>query len=202
MKRPLLIRSHYGEPQQRVRELIADGRVETRNEWEVEPRHIREASGVLTTMHLDQIRALEWCDAFDTLLDSGGRVGINGHVARPFIRGLKSYVPIPRQSLADLRLEALAPHAIFSGIDRLEWRTSRGVAGFYGRGHNPMPEGGIALTGIGPEHRPIDWVWHRPGGGVVFSHAGNDLWGMSESEGKGATIIDNLIAWTAGELDA
>ncbi|QRM33025.1 hypothetical protein [Microvirga sp. VF16] len=201
MRPPLLIRSHFGEPPKRVRELIAEGRVITRNEWEVEPGHIREASGVLTTMHLDQIRALGWRDAFEVLLNAGGRVGINGHVARPFIVGLESYVPLPHQSLADLRFDVLAPHSIFAGIDRLEWRTSKGVAGFYGRGHNPMPEGGIALTGIGPGHRPIDWVWHRSGGGVVFSHAGNDLWGMSESEGKGAKVVDNLIAWAAGELE-
>ena len=152
-------------------------------------------------MHLDQIRALEWRDAFEALLDAGGRVAINGHVARPFITGLEPYIPLPRQSLADLSFDVLSPHAIFSDIDRLAWRTSRGVAGFYGRGHNPMPRGGIALTGIGPERRPVDWVWHRPAGGSVFSHAGNDLWGMSESEGKGARVCDNLIAWAAGELD-
>lgn len=200
MNKPLLIRSHHGEPPRHLREMIAQGRVETRNEWEVEPRHIRQASGVLTTMHLDQIRALEWHDAFEALLDGGGRIAFNGHVARPIISGLKPYVPLARQSLADLRFDVLAPHSVFLGIDRLDWRTSRGVAGFYGRGHNPMPDGGIALTGIGPEHKPIDWVWHRPGGGSVFSHAGNDLWGMSESEGKGPGVVENLIAWAAGDL--
>ena len=28
---------------------------------------------------------------------------------------------------------------------------------------------------LGPAKVPVDWVWARPAGGRIFSHAGNDL---------------------------
>jgi hypothetical protein len=200
MTLPLLIRSHHGDLSRPFAAMIAEGRLSARWEWAVEREHIASAAGILTTMHLDQIRALGWRDAFACLLDRGGRVLVNGHVAKPFIAGLEPFIPLASRSRADLTIHLLADHPVFAGLDRLAWRTSRGVAGFYGRGHNPMPEGGIALTGIGPDRRPIDWVWHRPRGGSVFSHAGNDLWGMSDHAGLAAQVAVNAVAWTAGEF--
>jgi hypothetical protein len=198
---PLLILSHFGDPPRRICELIAAGCLTARREWDVSSNDIVAASGILTTMHLDQIRAMEWQDAFVHLLDAGGRIAINGHIARPFIPGLEPFAPLARQTRTDLAFDILADHPIFLGVDRLAWRFSRGVAGFYGRGHNPMPDGGIALTGISPERQPLDWVWHRPRGGSVFSHAGNDIWGMTGDEHNRLQVIDNLVAWASGRSD-
>jgi hypothetical protein len=148
-------------------------------------------------MHLDQIRAETWRPALERLLDRGGRIFVNGHVARPFVDGLAPFV-LSGRGQVDLAQTVLADHPVFAGVDRATFQRRRGVAGFYGRGHNPMPAGATALTGVGRDRAPLDWVWRRPAGGAVFSHAGNDLWGNTEDAATNARLADNVIAWVAG----
>ena len=67
-------------------------------------------------------------------------------------------------------------------------------------GHNPLPAGGVAVNGIGPNRLPIDWEWRRTEGARVFSHAGNDLGGMGGEAGHGALLTSRIIAWANGEI--
>lgn len=193
---PILIWSHYRSgalsPFQAP---IAAGRIREVLEWEMTKEDFEGAPAVLTTMHLDQIRALSWQRYFGALLARGGRIALSGHVMRPFIDGLSPYIPAGKAGRDGLTLSVLAEHPIFDGIDRVACGVRRGVAGFYGRGHNPMPSGATALTGVGPAQAPIDWIWDRADGGSVFSHAGNDLWGVSEDEETTARQISNLVDW-------
>lgn len=193
----LLIRSHFGGVPKGFADAAAAGRLAMPWEWDVTPALLSTARGVITTMHLDQIRAETWRADLDALLDRGGRIWINGHVARPFVTGLKPFV-LAGRGRADLLQTVLADHPVFDGIDRAAFQARRGVAGFYGRGHNPMPEGAVALTGVGAARVPLDWEWHRPGGGVVFSHAGNDIWGNSDDSAVTARLVAAVLAWTAG----
>lgn len=197
MTPPLLIRSHFGGMPQAIAEAAAAGQLAVAWEWDVTPALLAAASGVITTMHLDQIRAETWAADLDALLDRGGHIFINGHVARPFVGGLRPFV-LSGRGQADLEQTVLADHPVFAGVERAQFQRRRGVAGFYGRGHNPMPAGATALTGVGRERAPLDWVWERPGGGAVFSHAGNDLWGNTDDEAVTARLIRNIVAWAAG----
>ena len=99
---------------------------------------------------------------------------------------------------ADFALVALGEHAVFEGIDRARLETRRGVAGFYGRGHAPAPPGGRALTGVGPQAAPIDWVWERPAGGALLMHAGNDLWTVCDEPSVNVALAERIVAWCAG----
>ena len=170
-------------------------------ELQLTERHFQEATGLITTTHLDQIGFLRFRDAVEDLLDRGGRWIFNGHVMRPLVEGLRDYVPLPSQRRSDLDQIRLNPHPIFSGIDQKKLEENRGVAGFYGRGHNPMPEGALAINGIGPGKVAVDWVWARPRGGEIFSHAGNEFWGCGDDPALKATLLDRAIKWVRGTLN-
>lgn len=199
MTAPLLIRSHHGGLPRAIADLATDGRLVVIAEWDVTPDILHAAGGVITTMHLDQIRAETWRADVDALLDRGGRIFLNGHVARSFISGLKPFV-LSGRGPADLVQTVLADHPVFDGVDRGAFQRRRGVAGFYGRGHNPMPEGATALTGVGRDRAPLDWVWQRSAGGAVFSHAGNDLWGNTEDDAVTERLVRNVVGWVVARV--
>ena len=70
------------------------------------------------------------------------------------------------------------------------------MAGFYGRGHNPPLPGATHLTGIGPDRLPVDWEWLLPGGGGLFVHSGNDIWGTSDDAAANALVAERIVAWS------
>ena len=202
MSAVLCIQSHFGSPG--ITSRMAAQRPDTvvTRQNELDGSMIDEADGLITTMHLDQDGLMEHANRLEALLDRGGRWFFNGHIMRPFLEGLSTYKPIKQAGRDDLRLTVLAPHPVFAGVDRDVLGARRGVAGFYGRGHNPMPEEAEAVTGIGPDRLPVDWDWHHPGGGRLFSHAGNDLPGASDVDRTARRIAQNIVDWTAGEEDA
>lgn len=198
---PLLVLSHHGDVPQPFRPLVEAGRLAAAWEWDLDPADIAAADGILLTMHLDQTRAVTWADAFEAMLDRGGRILVNGHIALPFLAGLAPFVLAGRKR-DDYRLTILGDHPIFAGVDRLGLEERRGVAGFYGRGHNPLPEGARALTGIGRAAAPLDWVWRRPGGGTILCHAGNDLWISPVDPAGMDRLAANAVGWLAAEMEA
>ncbi|MFV0244424.1 MAG: hypothetical protein ACK5IB_05315 [Qingshengfaniella sp.] len=165
-------------------------------QWQLCAADLDDAAGLITTMHLDQPGLMGFVPQISALLARAGRWVFNGHMMRPFLPGLAPYVPLIRPGRADLALSTLADHPVFAGISREGMSTRKGVAGFYGRGYNPLPQGAVAITGIGPARHPVDWDWAVPGGGRLFSHAGNDLAGNAENPEAEARLAANIIAWT------
>lgn len=198
---PILVLSHHGHAPPAFRPWLDAGRLVSLWEWELTEDGIAQAPGLLLTMHLDQTRAMSWLPALDAMLDRHGRILINGQVARPFISGLGGFVLCGRKR-EHYCLTVLGEHPVFEGVDRLSLEVRKGVAGFYGRGHNALPDGAQPLTGVGPEMAPIDWIWRRQAGGAVFSHAGNDLWGNTDDEAVRDRLIGNSINWLAQETEA
>lgn len=198
----LLIHSHFGAVAPGYAEAAREGRVAIVRERDLGPADFARASGLITTTHLDQIGLLAHGESLTALLDRGGRWFFNGHMLRSFVAGLGRYVPIEAPRRPDYKLTRLYEHPIFAGIEQSELEENKGVAGFYGRGHNPLPEGARAVNGIGPALLPVDWVWARPAGGHIFSHAGNDLSGMIGDHGHGTVLTQRIIAWCEGRLEA
>lgn len=192
------LRSAFAEPSQTVRAAEAAGRVTVLTEPELTHAALRAHRGLITDTQLDQDRALGWAAELMAWLMAGGRWLFNGHMLRPILAQAAPFVPMARPGRADFVQTRLADHPILAGIDPARLEANRGVAGFYGRGHNPMPDGAIAVTGLGPARVPVDWLW-PVGAGAVFSHAGNDLWGAGLEHGLGPVLTDRAIAWATGE---
>lgn len=196
----LLIHSHYGDAPTLFNLAMERGDAVIVRERDLTPAHFERAKGLITTSHLDQLGFLTFRPQLDALLARGGRWFFNGHILRELVSGLGIYQPIIKAKRVDLALTRLNAHPIFEGIDQPSFEENRGVAGFYGRGHNPLPSGALAINGIGPNHLPIDWDWTLPGGGRMFSHAGNDIGGMGGPNPNHALVAPRILAWTMGEL--
>jgi hypothetical protein len=196
----LLVDSHSGMTDRRFDPAVAAGKLRKVRQGELTAAHFAGASGLITTMYLDQIGFMQHATSIEALLARGGRWIFNGHLLRSILPGLGVYVPLPAPRRADFALTRLAEHPIFAGIDQKALELNRGVAGFYGRGHNPLPQGAAAINGLGPHRLPIDWGWARPGGGHIFSHAGNDFWHNGDDEAIQQVLVDRAVAWTGGDL--
>lgn len=189
----LLLQSHYGPPP------LLFTRAQDRGviipQTELRPEHLHQAAGLITTNQLDQIGLMAHQPALEGFLDRGGRWFFSGHMLRVFTQGLRIFQPMIRAKQSELFLTKLSDHPIFAGIAMEDFYKVKGVAGFYGRGHNPLPQGAQAVTGVGPEAFAIDWDWARPKGGRIFSHAGNDFGAMGGSNVHYETLIPRILDW-------
>ena len=181
-----------------LRAAVARGAVTPLAQADLSEAVLMRHRGLVTGMLFDQDAAMALRPALERFLDAGGRWFFNGHVMRPLLDGLMPYQAMTAPKRSDFALIARHPHPVFAGIDIASLETNRGVAGFYGRGCNPPPPGAVVINTLGPRDVAVDWVWHRPGGGAFFSHAGNDLAQIATMHGIGAQIWQNIVAWAAG----
>lgn len=194
----IYLQSSYEGPSEAVRQALESvgGRV-VRQEA-LTPDLLAAHRGLITGNQLDQNALLSLRGALAAFLDAGGRWFFNGHVVRPLLDGLAQYRPLAAPKRPDFDLSSVNPHPIFEGIALEKLETNRGVAGFYGRGCNPLPQGAVAVNGLGPARVPVDWVWARPEGGRFFSHSGNDLGSMGLEWNLASELNRRIVAWAAG----
>jgi hypothetical protein len=177
--------------------LVVAGRAHVIEEEHLPDFRPFDVDGLVITSHVDQIwleSQRRWLAAF---LAAGGRLFFNGHVETAFVDGMGRY-----RALADRRVEAFrvtrtSPHLIWDGYNGDELTFRKGVAGFYGRGHNALPAGAVPINTLdaGHEAAPVDWEWLPPGGGRIISHAGNDLWLTFEAAERNAELVDRMVTW-------
>lgn len=196
----LLIHSHYGNPPDLFHLAMERGDAVIVREKDLTPAHFETARCLITTSHVDQLNFLALRPHVEAFLSRGGNWFFNGHFLRELVSGIGIYQPIIKAKRADLVLTRVNEHPIFEGVDQPSFEENKGVAGFYGRGHNPLPEGAVVVNGIGPDKLPIDWEWRLPTGGRIFSHAGNDIGGMGGPNPNHKLVAPRIIAWTMGEL--
>lgn len=193
--RVIWLKSAFGPPPEAVARHPA---VRVVDQPDLTPTILAESAGLVTGNQLDQDAMMALSTALEAFLDAGGRWFFNGHIVRPLIEGVGIYRPMEAPKRPDFDQTRLAPHPIFDGIELAQVETNKGVAGFYGRGANPLPEGAIAVTGLRGGTVPVDWLWCRPGGGRVFSHAGNELGMMGLEWGLAPLLQTRIIDWAAG----
>lgn len=132
----------------------------------------------------------------ESFITAGHTIVFCGHVAYPFLDGLAEFIPLARHRLEDLSVTFIHLHPVFDGINPRDLTFRKGVAGFYGRGHNPVPDGALILNGIGAAQTPVDWLQRR-GKGKLLVHAGNELWGYGDDAGSAADLPRRLVLWAA-----
>ncbi|MCQ1853513.1 hypothetical protein [Neorhizobium galegae] len=194
----IYLKSEHEGPSEAVKAAAAEGAVMIVEQPDLTAEMLLAHKGLITGNQLDQNAMLLMRGALAAFLDVGGRWFFNGHMVRPLADGMSQYRPIEAPKRADFDLSSVNPHPLFSGIDLLMLETNKGVAGFYGRGCNPLPEGAVAVNGLGAAQVPVDWVWARPRGGRIFSHAGNDLGSMGLEWNLSGELTRRIIDWTRG----
>jgi hypothetical protein len=201
----LMIQSHYQEPFSMTAplfgEAIASGLMKVVREMDLTGAEFAAARGLITTTHLDQVGFQRFAADAAAFLDRGGRWIYHGHILRPILPELGIYRPIENPRRVDFVQTRFFEHPIFAGIDQKLLETNHGVAGFYGRGHNPMPEGAVVINALGPMKSPVDWIWARPQGGEFLSHAGNEFWGCGDDPAIKKQLASRATAWLSGELN-
>ncbi len=146
----------------------------------------------------DQIHLTDMTQKLEAYLQGGGTIVFSGHVSRRFVPELSLFKPLPSRGRADLVVNREADHPVFSGVDGESLTYRKGVAGFYGRGCNPPPEGAVILNSISAERWPLDWTYERPAGGRLFMHAGNDICGFfAHDAGDHPGFAQRLLDWLA-----
>jgi len=194
----IYLKSAYGEASPVVAAAVQRGEAIIVEQPDLTPETLLAHKGLITGQQLDQDALLSLKPALEAFLDRGGRWFFNGHVVRPLLDGLNQYRPIANPKRPDFDLSSVNPHPLFEGIELKKLEANKGVAGFYGRGCNPLPQGAVAINGLGAALVPVDWVWARPGGGRFFSHSGNDLGSMGLEWGLAPELSARILAWANG----
>ncbi|MGO1164489.1 hypothetical protein ACTOV4_21705 [Brucella sp. C7-11G] len=194
----IFLNSAFEEPPEAVQVAARRGTVIIIEQENLTAETLIAHQGLITGSQLDQNAMLAFRGALARFLDNGGRWFFSGHMVRALVDGLDQYRPLKFPKRRDFDLTSINPHPIYDGIDLKKLETNRCVAGFYGRGCNPLPENGVAINGLGAAQTPVDWLWKRPGGGRLFSHAGNDLNTVGVEWGLCSELLRRVIAWTNG----
>lgn len=179
-------------------------RVEGMDIYDLELRSLDDYTAILIPIHADQRYLVTQQGKLEAFLARGGTLVICGHVMYPFLPELTQFVPMAVRSVEDYRVWRVREHPIFAGVDTDDLTFRKGVAGFYGRGHNPPPPYAQILHRLGsPDGVPADFVYQRPGGGRVFVHGGNNLWMISlTDEANSARHIEpQLLDWIEAPPD-
>ncbi|MEM9691922.1 MAG: hypothetical protein AAGA56_05225 [Myxococcota bacterium] len=159
--------------------------------------HLVGAAGVLFCQHLDERHLAEHRSVWAAYLADGGTLALNGPVARPFVDGLvAAYRPVGGD-VAGWLLDLAAPHPIFAGVTAADISWRRGVVGFWARGCFAPPDDAEVLTRFRASGEPADWTWSPPGGGRLFVHPGNNVWGFSREPSSAARVYPQLLQWMA-----
>lgn len=166
--------------------------------YALEHADLDDCAGLLIPIHADQRFLATMREKLERFLARDGTMVICGHLVYPFLPELSAFVPLTVRSVDDYRVWRDAWHPIFDGVavDDLTFR--KGVAGFYGRGHNPPPPDAEIVHRLGGARgAPVDYVYRRAGGGRVFMHAGNNLWAFSldDEDNSAARIEPQLLDW-------
>lgn len=162
---------------------------------EMNAAHFEDRDAILVEAHIDQRALLAHRDALHRHLDAGGTLVFNGHLVYPLFDGLEPFRVATGRRVEDLIVERVDAHPVFDGVDCRDLSFRRGVAGFYGRGANPAPDGATILHRLRADGSPLDWVWQRPAGGQIFMHGGNTLWMYVNDDTSAARIAPQLLTW-------
>lgn len=196
MATTLLITCGEAVPSPILTHPVTSSRVLGLDIYELKHVALERFAGLLLSTHADQRFLQTTRGKLERFLQGGGTLVFCGHLAYPFLPELTPFVPLTVRSHEDYRVWRVSEHPIFAGVDTEDLTFRKGVAGFYGRGHNPPPAGAQVLQRLSsPEGPPVDYVYCRAGGGRVLVHAGNDIWMYAGDDTSANRIAPQLLDW-------
>lgn len=135
-----------------------------------------------------------------SFLADGKVVVFSGHLLRPWLPGCGAFAPKQVRSFHDYALRLVTPHPVFAGVDAHDLTFRRGVAGFYARGHHPVPPGAEVLLALA-SGEPVTYVDRHTTPGTIVAHAGGGLFDGGEADTTAARVLPQLLVWLRSEVD-
>jgi len=167
--------------------------------YEVGSEDLTRYAALIVPAMADQEQLARHRDAIGDYLDAGGVVVFGGHLHRDWLPGAAAFVPLSPPSLRGYRVAEIAQHPIFDGVEADDLTFRRGVAGFFARGHHPVPDGAEVLVRLAGGE-PATYVDRVSTGGTILVQASCDLLGYAGSAGGTAQRIpDQLLDWLRAE---
>lgn len=171
------------------------GRVERIDCYRLPELDLARYAGLVITSTVDQEFLAQHREVIEGYLDSGGVVVFGGHLHRKWLPASSAFVPLRGAKLRDYQVVEVADHPIFAGVDAEDLTFRRGVAGFFARGHHPLPEGARALTRLsgGQAATYLDEVSTN---GTILVQSTCDLLGYATGLKSSAALIPRqLVSW-------
>lgn len=154
---------------------------------------------LIITPTVDQEHLARHRGVIRSFLDGGGVVIFGGHLYRDWLPGGSPFVPLAERKLATYRVAEVADHPIFRGMQPDELTFRRGVAGFFARGHHPVPDGADVLIRLAGGE-PATYLDRLSTAGTILVQASSDLlaycgealieWAIAESARRRAEVED------------
>lgn len=156
-------------------------------------------AGVIIGTMADQEYLFRHRHALAAYLHAGRVVVWCGQLFRRWLPGCSPFIPAPLHSVEDYRVKMTSPHPIYHGVDPEELTFRHGVAGFFARGHHPVPHGATVLAELGGG-QPITYAHRLADGGTVLAHAGASLHRYSTT-GTTSRLAPQLFRWIRDEAN-
>ena len=125
----------------------------------------------------------------------GAAILANDIVVQPYLHFLRPFEPMPLPGVPEFQVRRQTAHPAFDGLPFERFHLRGGMAGVYGVGHNPPPEGAVVVNTIGHGAYAIDWYLRGPNGALFFCHGGNDLSAFHSGVEDEPNLTHGLIGW-------
>lgn len=155
-------------------------------------------AGLVVSATADQEHLTQHRGAIRDYLDAGGVVIFGGHLHRDWLPGAAPFVPLPTPSLRSYRVTEIADHPVFADVEADDLTFRRGVAGFFARGHHPVPDGAEVLVRLAGGE-PVTYVDRVSTGGTVLVQASCDLLYAGGAGSTAQRLPDQLLDWVHAE---
>ncbi|MGM9927934.1 MAG: phosphate starvation-inducible protein PhoH [Bacillus sp. (in: firmicutes)] len=122
-----------------------------------------------------------------------------GNLFCDWLPGGSNFIPKEINSFKDYVVSIAKPHPIFEDVESDDMTFNKGVAGFFARGHHPIPEGAEVLLTL-PGNEPITYIDRHSTEGTILVHVGFDLFGNMNNNKTTDRISNQLLKWVHDEV--
>lgn len=159
---------------------------------------LRPFAVVVVPSMIDQEHLARHRSVIRTYLDGGGVLVFGGQLHRDWLPGAARFVAIDPPSLRAYQVTEIADHPIFAGVEPEDLTFRRGVAGFFARGHHPVPAGAQVLVRLSGG-QPVTYLDQVSTAGTILLQANGDLLGYGRDDRTAGRIPGQLIDWAVQE---
>ncbi|MNZ98741.1 hypothetical protein D3C78_1180400 [compost metagenome] len=147
---------------------------------------------------VDQEFLLKHKGIIHRFLDSGKVLLYGGHLFRPWLPGGSDFIPRTIRGHRDYDITIVQADPLFEGVDPYDLTYNKGVAGFFARGHHPLPQGAEALLTL-PGGEPTLYIDRSSTRGTLMVSSGNILLGYQDESRSTGQIGRRVVQWIYDE---